>query len=181
MESMDDLRTEFRNLTLLLCFLTAINEGRPTLRDRRAPRFWELASKDGRVIDAVTTILVCNHEVIAAAASNDGSGGLVCANDANLKDSLRDFAQASAGLGPSDVPKVAQAFAPFDSGIDVDIPYTVDEGTKDMLSITAISNPDFSDKHSDSFLPDLPNGPASILGNNFWPEVASRRLGAVEK
>jgi hypothetical protein len=76
--STPDLHKEFRNLTLLLCFLTVVNGGHPTLPDRSAPKFSDLARRKESVINAVTTILVHEHEIVAAAAYKGGAGSVVC-------------------------------------------------------------------------------------------------------
>jgi hypothetical protein len=161
---------EFRNLTLLLCFVTAINEGHPTLHDRQAPKLWELARINGGILDAVTTILVRKHEVIAAAAFKDGAGDPVCVEQAS--DSIGVAHNIPA---PTPMPE----FAPFDGGINIDVPYTTDQSTKDVLNVTAISNPDLEDKYK--FLPALPCGPKLISGNNFWPEVVEHGHLAAEQ
>jgi hypothetical protein len=90
--------------------------------------------------------------------------------------------QASDSIGITHsmpAPKPMLKFVPFDGGIDIDVPYTDDQSTKDVLNVTAISNPDLEDKYQ--FLPALPCVPKLISGNNFWPEVAQKGHGAAKQ
>jgi hypothetical protein len=70
------LHMKFRNLTLLLRLLTTINQGNATLPATDAPPIQNLPVR--RKVDAVTTILVHNEEVLAATAYAS-SGSLVVA------------------------------------------------------------------------------------------------------
>jgi len=162
--STPDLHKEFRNLTLLLRFLTAVNGGHPTLPDRSAPKFSDLARRKESVIDAVTTILVREHEIVAAAAYKGGAGSIVCQSVPKIGPQSReavDVAPAGSPAGLSD----------FGHDHDIDIPYMEDDATKESLNVAAIANPDYADGHT--FLPPLPTGPKVISGTDFWPELTT--------
>lgn len=146
-----DAKAKFRNLTLLLCFITSLRQGQPCLPDHRAPKLWELVRKHGGVIDAVTTILVQNHEIIAATTVHNTSSGVAVDNP-------------RPPVCAPQSPNLPQ-FAPHDSGIDLDVPY-IDDGVYDGFNIVAIANPDYNDKYS--FLPSLPDGPNIISGDDHW-------------
>lgn len=148
---------EFRNLTLLLCLLTAINGGRPRLIDPGAM----LSPRKESVIDAVTTILVREHEVIAAAAFKDGTGSIVC--------------ESVPGIGPQTVETVTADATPAKHQIalsdfnhsHVVIPY-LEEDEREGLNIAAVTNPDEADRCT--FPPHLPDGPIIVLGIDSWHE-----------
>lgn len=61
---------DFRNLVALLCFLRTINDptGYPSFPDKAAST--EALPNRQRVIDAITTILVMKHEIVAAVSFN---------------------------------------------------------------------------------------------------------------
>ena len=164
--SAPELHKEFCNLTLLLRLLTAINGGRPMLPNPTAPHFAMLPQRKESVIDAVTTILVCDCEVVAEASFKGGAGSIICQN-------LPDIGPQGANATPVNQPS---ALSDLDRTHDLDpvIPY-LEEDEKEgfKLNVAAVANPDEADKLS--FPPHLPYGPMIVLGVNSWPEFTTNK------
>jgi hypothetical protein len=166
--SAPELHKEFRNLTLLLRLLTAINGGRPMLPNQIAPHFAMLPRRKESVIDAVTTILVRDCEVVAAASFKGSAGSIICQN-------LPDIGPQGANATPMNQSS-ASALSDLDRTYDLDpvIPYLEEDEKEDFkLNVAAVANPDEADKHS--FPLHLPNGPMIVLGVNSWPEFATNK------
>ena len=138
------------------------------LPNQIAPHFAMLPRHKESVIDAVTTILVRDCEVVAAASFKGSAGSIVCQN-------LPDIGPQGANATPVNQSS-ASALSDLDRtyGLDPVIPY-LEEDEKEgfKLNVAAVTNPDEADKHS--FPPHLPNGPMIVLGVNYWPEFATNK------
>jgi hypothetical protein len=122
----------FRNLTLLLRLLTTINKGTAVLPADDSPPIQDLPIRR-KIVDAVTTILVRNREVLAATAYAPGCGSII----------LADLESGNGSVGT--MPAQEAQHAQVTSDNEFDIHYLTTAATLSRLSIAAVANPDQSD------------------------------------
>ncbi|KAF8334579.1 hypothetical protein F5887DRAFT_921448 [Amanita rubescens] len=136
----EQLRQRFRNVIALYRLVRCINEGYPSLPDSSAPKLEALPSRRN-VLEAITTILVVDHEILAAASFSEATddsqvsvtGSLVCVSSDEVVQELRNPRQSP----------LENANTEHTADIDLDFPLEIDtEGINThSTKVVAISNP----------------------------------------